>query len=150
VEEGAREGKWIFLSNLDLMIGWASKLEKLLDDIGARGGVNDQFRLWLSSRPHPQFPITLLQRSVKITTQPPKGLKQNMLRILKTVNEQAFFAGKQGPTGLRYRKLLFALTFFHSVLLERSKFRTLGFNITYDFGDSDFSVSDLLLSKLLE
>jgi hypothetical protein len=37
--------------------------------------------------------------------------------------------------------LLFSLAYFHSVLLERRKFRTLGINIPYDFNDTDFRVS---------
>lgn len=41
------------------------------------------------------------------------------------------------PAG-KYQKLLFALAYFHSVLLERRKFRTLGLNIAYDFNDTDF------------
>lgn len=39
---------------------------------------------------------------------------------------------------MKYQKLLFALAFFHSVLLERRKFRALGLNIPYDFNDTDF------------
>jgi hypothetical protein len=39
---------------------------------------------------------------------------------------------------VKYQKLLFALAFFHSVLLERRKFRALGLNIPYDFNDTDF------------
>jgi dynein heavy chain len=38
----------------------------------------------------------------------------------------------------KYQKLLFALAYFHSALLERRKFRTLGLNIPYDFNDTDF------------
>ena len=41
------------------------------------------------------------------------------------------------PT-VKYQKLLFALAFFHSILLERRKFRTLGLNVPYDFNDTDF------------
>jgi dynein heavy chain len=40
----------------------------------------------------------------------------------------------------KYRKLLFCLCFFHSVLLERRKFLMLGWNIVYEFNDSDFEV----------
>lgn len=40
----------------------------------------------------------------------------------------------------KYKKLLFALCFFHSVLLERRKFLQLGWNIVYGFNDSDFEV----------
>jgi dynein heavy chain len=42
------------------------------------------------------------------------------------------------PAAAKYQKLLFALAYFHSVLLERRKFRTLGLNIPYDFNDTDF------------
>jgi dynein heavy chain len=50
----------------------------------------------------------------------------------------------------KYRKLLFSLCFFHSLLLERKKFRSLGYNTPYDFNDSDFFVSEALLVKLLD
>lgn len=39
-----------------------------------------------------------------------------------------------------YKKLLFSLCFFHSILLERKKFLQLGWNIVYGFNDSDFEV----------
>lgn len=50
----------------------------------------------------------------------------------------------------KYQKLLFSLAYFHSVLLERRKFRTLGLNIPYDFNDTDFNVSDDLLKSYLD
>jgi dynein heavy chain, axonemal len=40
----------------------------------------------------------------------------------------------------KYKKLLYCLCFFHSVLLERKKFLNLGWNINYSFNDSDFDV----------
>jgi dynein heavy chain, axonemal len=51
---------------------------------------------------------------------------------------------------VKYQKLLFALAYFHSVLLERRKFRALGLNIAYDFNDTDFGVSDDLLKSYLD
>lgn len=45
------------------------------------------------------------------------------------------------PKQDKYKKLLFSLCFFHSVLLERKKFLMLGWNIAYEFNDSDFEVS---------
>lgn len=49
----------------------------------------------------------------------------------------------------KYPKLLFSLAYFHSVLLERRKFRTLGLNIPYDFNDTDFKVRLRLPRRVL-
>ena len=49
-----------------------------------------------------------------------------------------------------YRKCIFSLTWFHSVLLERRKFKSLGFNKLYDFNDSDYLISNDILINMLE
>jgi dynein heavy chain len=46
-----------------------------------KNDVDDKFRPWLSTNQHPLFPISILQRCLKITTKPLKGLKANMLRL---------------------------------------------------------------------
>jgi dynein heavy chain len=44
-----------------------------------------------------------------------------------------------------FRKALFGLAWYHALLIERKKFKTLGYNIVYKFNDSDFNVcSDLI------
>lgn len=41
--------------------------------------------------------------------------------------------------------MVFGLCFFHSIILERRKFGSLGWNISYSFTDSDRECSMLLL-----
>ena len=72
-----------------------------------------------------------------------QGLKANLNRLLGGLSEENILECKATS---RYPKLLYALAFYHSVLLERRKFRTLGFNNFYDFNDTDFKVGSLLRS----
>ena len=67
-----------------------------------------------------------------------QGLKTNMKRLYQLITEQQFVRCHKQD---KYKKLLFALCFFHSVLLERRKFLMLGWNIQYGFNDSDFEVN---------
>lgn len=146
IEDGLREGNWVFLANCHLMTSWLPTLDKIIEAFETKQP-HENFRLWLSSNPSPAFPIAILQRGLKMTTEPPKGLRANLLRLYNSVSEASY---TQCRAQVKYQKLLFALTYFHSVLLERRKFRTLGFNIPYDFNDTDFSVSDDLLKSYLD
>nr|CAD7568025.1 unnamed protein product [Timema californicum] len=146
IANGARDGNWVFLANCHLSLSWMSKLDKIVDTMQT-GKVHPQFRLWLSSSPHPDFPISILQAGIKMTTEPPKGIKANMKRLYQLVTETQLNACQNHS---KYRKLLFSLCFFHSVLLERKKFQQLGWNVVYSFNDSDFDVSENLLSIYLD
>lgn len=72
-----------------------------------------------------------------MTTEPPKGLKANMKRLYGLITETQFDLCQEKS---KYKKLLFTLIFFHSILLERKKFQQLGWNVVYSFNDSDFEV----------
>lgn len=64
-------GTWVFLANCHLSLSWMPELDKLVEQLQVEQPHPD-FRLWLSSSPHPEFPITILQAGIKMTTEPPK------------------------------------------------------------------------------
>lgn len=71
----------------------------------------------------------------------------NYHAFLKTTWQEQFSRCVQT---FRYRKLLFALAWFHAILLERRKFKSLGFNVPYEFNESDFSICHDLVIVFLD
>ena len=67
----AKTGGWVFLANCHLMTSWLPHLEKVIQGL-EKSNPHEMFRLWLSSEPNDKFPISILQRSVKMTAEPPK------------------------------------------------------------------------------
>ncbi|CAD7966998.1 unnamed protein product, partial [Amoebophrya sp. A25] len=145
IEQGRREGKWVLLQNCHLCRSWMPQLEKLTDAITQDNGDNTdpEFRLFLTSMPCVYFPQTLLQNAVKMTTEPPKGVKANLkrsLRHLRDADLKVLDSGEGSFTSEKARiwqKLQLGLRFFHAVIQERRKFGPLGWNTSYEFNESD-------------
>ena len=109
------------------------------------------FRLFLSSMPAKTFPVSVLQNSVKVTSEPPKGIRANMKRAFIDLTATFFETHRtfyrrvrcsrsgslHSRIGLEmdWKKIVFGICFFHAILLERKKFGPLGFNIRYEFND---------------
>ena len=141
-----KEGQWVFLANCHLSLSWMPRLAKVVETMET-DVPHDDFRLWLSSSPTPEFPISILQAGLKMTTEPPKGIRANMKRLYASLTEDQF---ERCDATVKYKKLLLGLSFFHSILIERRKFQMLGWNVIYPFNDSDFIISEALLALYLE
>jgi dynein heavy chain len=40
--------------------------------------IHEEFRLWITCAPDPAFPLSLLQMAIKVTMEPPKGMKAGL------------------------------------------------------------------------
>jgi hypothetical protein len=90
--------------------------------------------------PTSSFPIAVLQNGIKLTNEPPKGVRSNILRSLRIIPPD-LYENACPHCSYIWKRILFGLSFFHSLVQERRKYGALGWNIVYEFNDSDFDVS---------
>ena len=75
--------------NCHQAVSWLGTLERLLETQG-EAEVHPLFRLWLTSRSSKALPMTILQSSLKISEETPKGIKQNLLRIYGDLKKEEY------------------------------------------------------------
>lgn len=145
--------------NCHLLLSFVRNLEKQLEKIVKP---HPDFRLWLTTDPTSNFPIGILQRSLKgldkllsyfgdilifvtVVTEPPNGLKLNLRSTYFKLRNQSLDVCSHSA----YKSLIYVLAFFHAVVQERRKYDKIGWNICYDFNESDFNVCVQILETYL-
>ena len=130
----ASRGLWLMLQNCHLLPKWLPTLEKIIDGLH---NPHPDFRLWLTTDPIKTFPIGILQRSLKVVTEPPDGLKMNLKATFARLSEDVFESCENSA----FKTLAYVLAFFHAAVQERRKYGKLGWNVPYDFNETDFRIS---------
>lgn len=142
LETGYNRGHWVLLQNCHLLLSWLKTLEKILQSMSKP---HPDFRLWLTTEPTDRFPLGILQRSLKVVTEPPDGLKLNMRALYSKLTPDML----ETCPHWAFRPLVYGLCFLHAVVLERRKYGKIGWNVNYDFNESDFNISRRLLALYL-
>ena len=113
IANGMRSGDWVLLQNCMLAKSWMSELDRIIFNLQERslhidgGGVHRDFRLFLTSSPVDYFPVSVLQNGVKMTNEPPKGFRANLIRT---------FGSLVKPEGNKNQLLPFCF-YFDTILL---------------------------------
>uniref|UniRef100_A0A8C9LLA4 Dynein beta chain, ciliary-like n=1 Tax=Piliocolobus tephrosceles TaxID=591936 RepID=A0A8C9LLA4_9PRIM len=144
LELSHKEGHWIVLENIHLMHNFNLVLENILDKYAAEGS-HPNFRCFLTSEVSTNVPISILERSIKLTNEAPTGFKENLKRAFTFFSPDDY-----EEKDLRTKNILFSLCYFHSIIVERAKFGSIGFNIKYPFSLSDLRDSAKVLFNYLD
>eukprot|EP00743_Colponemidia_sp_Colp-15_P007299 GILK01007882.1.p1 GENE.GILK01007882.1~~GILK01007882.1.p1 ORF type:complete len:1232 (+),score=259.13 GILK01007882.1:87-3698(+) len=146
IDAAVKNGDWVLLQNCHLASSWMLELERICEQLDG-DKVDPNFRLWLTSMPSTSFPVSILQNGIKMTNEPPKGIRANLTRSLLQHNDETLTQCKKPEA---YKKLLFSLCFFHALIQERRKFGPIGWNIPYEYTMEDLQVCQKQLKLFLD
>mmetsp|Transcript_47704 Transcript_47704/g.108527 ORF Transcript_47704/g.108527 Transcript_47704/m.108527 type:complete len:1551 (-) Transcript_47704:45-4697(-) len=147
VDEGCKKGTWVLLQNCHLYKTFMPQLEKMCEGFEESNMIHKDFRLFLTSMPAAYFPVPVLQNGIKLTIEPPKGLRANVIRSFISMDDEELASSSKSK---EWRRIQFGLKFFHAVVQERRKYGPLGWNIRYEFNDSDLETSTVITKNMLE
>ena len=143
IERAIESGDWVLLQNCHLGLAYMAELDSLLKNANEED-FHPTMRIWLSCEPTDKFPVGLLHQSFKVTNEPPNGIQASMIKTFSSVVNQDKIDKYEF---VEWRKLIFALSFLHSLVLERKKYGPLGWCVPYDFNDSDLESSIIFIDK---
>ncbi|KAK9746838.1 Dynein heavy chain region D6 P-loop domain [Popillia japonica] len=141
------DGFWALMQNCHLGLDYMQEvLGQFIELERGIGSIHPDFRLWMTTEVHDNFPISLLQLCIKFTNEPPSGIRAGLLRTYTSMN-QDMLEYSDLP---QYIPIVYAISFLHTVVQERRKFGPLGWNIPYEFNSADWLASCMFVQNHLD
>ncbi|KAF1331632.1 Dynein heavy chain, partial [Globisporangium splendens] len=146
----SREGNWVILQNIHLMQSWLPKLERTLELYSV--SVDQNFRCFLSAEAPAlaslnNLPELLLQSCIKVANEAPTDLKSNLRHAWANLSLKQI---EECSKPSEYQGCLFALCFFHVLVLGCRRFGFQGWSRIYSFNTGDLLICSDVLRRYLE
>jgi dynein heavy chain len=140
----ARErGEWICIQNAHLAESFLQELEEMIHSFESCHG---NFKIWITTEPTDAFPMGLLHTGIRVTCEPPSGIRDAMVSLLSSMDPDTLEEVK-----LPYWKsLLVSLSIMHVLCQERRKFGPAGWIVPYEFSNSDLLASMNVIASHLQ
>lgn len=140
MQETCKQPKWVVLKNVHLCS--SSLLTSLEKRLEALEDVHEKFVVWITTEPNDKVQNSLIMRCVKVTYEAPHGVKRNMKRAYDVWRNERVKWTSSDET-----RSIYALAWFHSIILERRTYIPQGWSQYYEFNDSDLSTTLKVLQK---
>lgn len=83
IMESMAGGGWVLLQNVHLSLPFCSEV---IDMLVETEYIDESFRMWVTTEPHNEFPIGLLQMALKFTNEPPQGIRASLKRSYQVMH----------------------------------------------------------------
>ena len=140
-QDAMEKGYWLVFENCHLSRTWFPELEHFVETLRSSGDENcsENFRLWLTTKPCPDFPVAILQNSVQIIADSPLILKANILNNFinnPIASDPSLFEDKD------HARMVYKLVLNHSRIQTRQHlFKPRGWQHGFELSQEDLSIS---------
>ncbi|XP_058817897.1 dynein axonemal heavy chain 2-like [Topomyia yanbarensis] len=140
-----KQAKWLYVHDCHKSKPFLSQLSHVVAFLRSIDA-SSKFRLWMVVDVNASnVPVHVLQECIKFMYDESVGIRQRMHSLYELIGESRFKKIAKTKHHIQQKKILFSLAFFHSLLIERKKFQTLGWMKQHFLSFLDFQLSEKLL-----